>query len=468
MDKNSINEMLKLVFFGVSNPTYDEVNINLFTTHNPIIHEPDVIKKISVTEEEFDQFLKDFFDKKIKQIKKINDSMIFKNNNEYNGLVNTLNKYGMMMLSIPDGIISKKAEQLGYKYSLKKISLELLVKILQDTDSNRINLKDQSDISNLFWLMDFTDNYGGVNDRYLQIDKDKVDSLSKDEIIYKKLQSKISPNLIVLAMSSGNLEITDVKDRFSSLLFNLNFNKIKIRVSRDYEDFLGVRNYPNLNNWPDLSNVNPPIKVYDENSLHLYSAANWSDNPFTQYISYYQVIEQKFTQIHKENLINLVQDKLTYPNFYAEDEEEVFSIIKSIISREQNNKTEEKQLEEVLKYYFLYPEGFSTLKKSLTDEQIDYYKKEIPSFLNSSMKGKWLVDLDDIKPSKQLKIYNTLGERIYTIRTALVHNKEGRANNYDPINNYSELIKEVPLVRAIAGNIIIKSSKKFLNNKNIG
>lgn len=462
MDKNSINEMLKLVFFGVSNPTYDEVNINLFTTHNPIIHEPDVIKKISVTEEEFDQFLKDFFDKKIKQIKKINDSMIFKNNNEYNGLVNTLNKYGMMMLSIPSGTISKKSEQLGYRYSLKKISLELLVKILQDTDSNRINLKDQSDILNLFLTMDFTNNYGGLNDKYLQIDKDKVDSLSKDEIIYKLLQSKISLNLIVLTMSSDNLEITDVKDRFSSLLFNLNFNKIKIRVSRDYEDFLGVRNYPNLNQWPDLLNVNPPTKVYDENSLHLYSAANWSDNPFTQYISYYQVIEQKFTQIHKENLINLVQGKLTYPKFYAEDKEEVFSIIKSIISREQNNKTEEKQLEEVLKHYFLYPDDFSTLKKSLTDDQIDYYSREIPSFLDQSMKGKLLVDLNNIK---QQKIYNLLGSRIYTIRTALVHNKEGRTSNYDPINNYSELIKEVPLVRAIAGNIIINSSKKFLNRR---
>ncbi len=294
------------------------------------------------------------------------------------------------------------------------------------------------------------------------IDKDKVDSLSKDEIIYKLLQSKISLNLIVLTMSSDNLEITDVKDRFSSLLFNLNFNKIKIRVSRDYEDFLGVRNYPNLNQWPDLLNVNPPTKVYDENSLHLYSAANWSDNPFTQYISYYQVIEQKFTQIHKENLINLVQGKLTYPKFYAEDKEEVFSIIKSIISREQNNKTEEKQLEEVLKHYFLYPDDFSTLKKSLTDDQIDYYSREIPSFLDQSMKGKLLVDLNNIK---QQKIYNLLGSRINTIRTALVHNKEGRTSNYDPINNYSELIKEVPLVRAIAGNIIINSSKKFLNRR---
>lgn len=356
MDKNSINEMLKLVFFGGSNPTCDEININLYTQNNPVINKPDVIRKISVTKEDFDQFLKGFFDKKIKQIKQINDSMIFKNNNEYEGLVNTLNKYGMMMLSIPSGTISKKSEQLGYRYSLKKISLELLVKILQDTDSNRINLKDQSDILNLFLTMDFTNNYGGLNDKYLQIDKDKVDSLSKDEIIYKLLQSKISLNLIVLTMSSDNLEITDVKDRFSSLLFNLNFNKIKIRVSRDYEDFLGVRNYPNLNQWPDLLNVNPPTKVYDENSLHLYSAANWSDNPFTQYISYYQVIEQKFTQIHKENLINLVQGKLTYPKFYAEDKEEVFSIIKSIISREQNNKTEEKQLEEVLKHYFLYPD----------------------------------------------------------------------------------------------------------------
>ena len=90
MDKNSINEMLKLVFFGGSNPTCDEININLYTQNNPVINKPDVIRKISVTKEDFDQFLKGFFDKKIKQIKQINDSMIFKNNNEYEGLVNTL------------------------------------------------------------------------------------------------------------------------------------------------------------------------------------------------------------------------------------------------------------------------------------------------------------------------------------------------------------------------------------------
>lgn len=54
-----------------------------------------------------------------------------------------------------------------------------------------------------------------------------------------------------------------------------------------------------------------------------------------------------------------------------------------------------------------------------------------------------------------------LARRIYSIRNALVHNKENSQNNYNPQYHYKMLLKEVPLIKAIASLIIIKSGHTF-------
>lgn len=272
----------------------------------------------------------------------------------------------------------------------------------------------------------------------------------------------INRNLMVLSLASPNLDWMqdiEVQQRLSSMLFNLNFENYKIRLSENYEDFLRWRNNSSSVH-KDLSEISLPRKVYNDALLHLYSAANWSDDPFTQYIYYYQIIERKFSQIHRKNLIELLRRDVSRPDFEINNEDEIYKIEESIIKQSIDNRKEENQLKDVIKNYFPSVNDFFIFKKKFTKDQLKYYLNNIPEFLDKNMKNKIVIDFT----SENLdKIYNPLAKRIYTIRTSLVHNKEGRANNYDPTVDYSNLAKEVPLIRILAENIILNSSDEYLS-----
>jgi hypothetical protein len=55
-----------------------------------------------------------------------------------------------------------------------------------------------------------------------------------------------------------------------------------------------------------------------------------------------------------------------------------------------------------------------------------------------------------------------LSNRIYNVRNALIHSKEGEKRRYVPFSeNENELRKELPLIRLVAEQIIINSSKNI-------
>jgi hypothetical protein len=57
---------------------------------------------------------------------------------------------------------------------------------------------------------------------------------------------------------------------------------------------------------------------------------------------------------------------------------------------------------------------------------------------------------------------DTLSNRIYNVRNALIHSKEGEKRRYVPFSeNENELRKELPLIRLVAEQIIINSSKNI-------
>lgn len=63
------------------------------------------------------------------------------------------------------------------------------------------------------------------------------------------------------------------------------------------------------------------------------------------------------------------------------------------------------------------------------------------------------------------KVYPVLRNRVYSVRKAIVHSKEGEKLRYEPFIHDKTLAKEIPLIRAIAEEIIINSAKplKFDN-----
>lgn len=63
------------------------------------------------------------------------------------------------------------------------------------------------------------------------------------------------------------------------------------------------------------------------------------------------------------------------------------------------------------------------------------------------------------------EVYPVLRNRVYSVRNAIVHSKEGEKLRYEPFIHDKTLTKEIPLIRAIAEEIIINSAKplKFDN-----
>jgi len=67
----------------------------------------------------------------------------------------------------------------------------------------------------------------------------------------------------------------------------------------------------------------------------------------------------------------------------------------------------------------------------------------------------FLIDL------KNKNVFERIARRIYTIRNSIVHSKETYTSRFRPFENEEELIKEIPLIRLIAEDIIINSGKDF-------
>lgn len=464
MKKEKIKELIVSAVFS-SNQIFNNKILNQITlrlTKGFSINNGNSLKELIITKDECLKYL-DKFINDVGHIEKLDTAnsnlenpIIFKIKDNYEELVNTVISMNISKL-VPSGQIGANFKD--KKYSIKTASLEVLIKALLNANVEEIDPMFTPFIPSYFNNIQNAEGIKVLDISQIDLDPSQINS---DEAIYFLLSSIINRNLTVLCLSSANpnsMEDIEVQQRLSSMLFNLNFERYKIRLSENYEDFLGLRNISS-NTHKELSKISLPRKVYNEALLHLYSAANWSDNPFTQYISYYQIIERKFSQIHKDNLVKLLQGEISRPDFEINNKNEIYKIEESIIAQSNDSRKEENQLKDVIKNYFPNKDNFVVFNKKLSKEQLEYYLKRIPEFLDKNMKNKLVINFD----SENLnKIYNPLVKRIYTIRTALVHNKEGRANNYDPTADYSSLVKEVPLIRIVAENIILNSSDEYLS-----
>ena len=104
-------------------------------------------------------------------------------------------------------------------------------------------------------------------------------------------------------------------------------------------------------------------------------------------------------------------------------------------------------LELVLRKYI----DISELLNNIPDMSIDYYKTyEVPF-----SKGD-IVDFDDISNPK---LYKKMAARIYKTRNSIIHSKSGEKAVYSPFKDDEALEKEIPLLRYVAEEIIIKTSK---------
>lgn len=205
-----------------------------------------------------------------------------------------------------------------------------------------------------------------------------------------------------------------------------------------------------------LKNNTPPLRIYNDKVLSYYAMAIKSADPFTRYISYYHVVEYYFDAAFKKNLTEQIKAKITSPDFSYKDNEKIYDLAKYIRKHmsediEEGKGNEFESLKYVLNEYVVIDELKNRIK-SLSSDSVDYYQNNsVPFVTKKTTQISW---------ADPKGVFTTLANRIYLTRNALVHSKSEMEDNlYKPYEHKQDLIKEIPLIRAVAEQVIINSSE---------
>jgi hypothetical protein len=196
-----------------------------------------------------------------------------------------------------------------------------------------------------------------------------------------------------------------------------------------------------------------PEKIYDKKLLMYYQEGLIESNIVHSYLSFYHCLEHFFVDIREKEMRTDIINELNSMDINLKTKNDIDSLKNTVIKGYNKYKTpggEMDLLKRLLKNcldinYFITEINTHDLKFILTQEL---------NFLDKTPK----IDL-----SRKNKISNKLGERIYSIRNALVHRKDDTKiekvyENFNP-KHESQLNKELLIIRILVEQIIESSGK---------
>ena len=265
--------------------------------------------------------------------------------------------------------------------------------------------------------------------------------------------------LITVTINKINLDFSFQKAKliFQSYLFNLAYNyDIVLALSNENETERLMRH--RVRREGQLF----PYKAYNPELVKYYNQGLSSDVPLAQYLAYYHVAEFFFQSISEQDVFQEIESYITNPSFspYSKNSIKDFykKIKKKIQSQKDNDVWDEKNgLLLCLKQFIPDISRLVQAISNLDTSAINYYSSNNVPFADEGKAINFTLPAEEIYP--------ILRNRVYSVRNAIVHSKEGEKLRYEPFIHDKELSKEIPLIRAIAEEIIINSAKplKFEN-----
>lgn len=235
-----------------------------------------------------------------------------------------------------------------------------------------------------------------------------------------------------------------------SYIFNISYNfSVALSISDFKEDRRLTRSRTRRNG--QLF----PYKSYNQKLTKYYYQAVATDMPFAQYLAFYHVAEFFFQSISEEDAFTEIAEFITKPSFSPHAKSDIkrfYNMIRKKL-REQRDDGVWNEKKGLLLCLRKYVSNLALLKDAIqvTDSSaIDYYKENLVEFADDSK----IIDFDD----NEEVIYANIRDRIYSIRNAIVHSKEGEKLRYEPFIHDKQLLREIPLIRCVAEEIIINSA----------
>lgn len=203
-----------------------------------------------------------------------------------------------------------------------------------------------------------------------------------------------------------------------------------------------------------LQDLDAPRRIYIPDLINHYQLGVSAESPMLEYLSYYHVAEHNFESIYQKDLVDQVQEAITVPGFSYRRRADIQQLIKKIskaiqIRDEQVIINEQFALQLTLREYVDVDELAQNLR-TYDPALLDFYAQNVVNF----SKGEKV----DLAASDKAQVISNLSKRIYKTRNALVHSKDGAKSRFIPFSDDDELVPEVPLLRFIAEQIIIRTS----------
>ena len=193
-----------------------------------------------------------------------------------------------------------------------------------------------------------------------------------------------------------------------------------------------------------------PLRTYNSELLAYYHLAFGSESLILAYLAFYKILEYFFTSSSERLLHEKITQKLVEPDFAHTKTKKLRELVKTI--RIHDSKVDERRmLRTVLEHYFNSSELRNWVLK-FEEENGQYFTQEQDIFAERIK-----LDLSDEQ------IFLTTANRIYHIRNALVHYKEGEVSRFIPFSGQEQLLhRELPLLLYLAEQVIIKTGKDIV------
>ncbi|MGW0833409.1 hypothetical protein [Streptomyces prunicolor] len=201
--------------------------------------------------------------------------------------------------------------------------------------------------------------------------------------------------------------------------------------------------------------LDAPRQTYDTDLVHHYLMGVAAEIPLLEYLAYYHIAEHFFEKVFNEDLIHQVRTGVTDPSFSARRNKDIQSIIRIVTRvqrqvKDEGGVNEQRALQLVLDRFVSVPRLVADLD-AYDASLVGYYETNDVPFAGASKVS--------IRGNDEEATRGAIAKRIYKVRNALVHAKEGELPKYAPFAHDEELAREIPLMRLTAEQIVIAQGK---------
>ena len=255
-----------------------------------------------------------------------------------------------------------------------------------------------------------------------------------------------------------DIDKSKLNDYINSFLFNFCYNYgYSFRIMNSLDELLNIR-YRNKNSSYKSEELDAPRLLYKQDLTEQYHMAVSLEDPFVQFIGFYHIMEYFYEEIYKEGVVNNVKEILLDPGFSTKRKKDIMKLV-DLINKKRTESTVGSELEalELTLRKYIDIEKITEKLNEINEDIIEYYKNNKVNFSNG--------DAIDLIGDKK-HIFKKLANRVYKTRNSLVHSKsnEVRLNErgiYKPFKDSKTLLKEIPLLKVISEEIIIKSASEI-------